>query len=48
VWRVAAGGSESRGAAHSVDAPGADALQVTDLPLDVGSFRVSPKETGYW
>jgi dipeptidyl aminopeptidase/acylaminoacyl peptidase len=25
------------------DAPGADALQVTNLPLDVGSFRVSPK-----
>jgi dipeptidyl aminopeptidase/acylaminoacyl peptidase len=23
--------------------PGADATQVTDLPLDVGSFRVSPK-----
>ncbi len=43
VWRVAAGGSESRGAARSVDAPGADALQVTNLPLDVGSFRVSPK-----
>ena len=31
VWRVAA----DRGAA--------DAAQVTDLPLDVGSFRVSPK-----
>src|SRR6202521_1705134 len=37
VWRVAAG----RGA--SADAPGTDALQVTNLPLDVGSFRVSPK-----
>jgi dipeptidyl aminopeptidase/acylaminoacyl peptidase len=24
-------------------APGADALQITNLPLDVGSFRVSPK-----
>src|SRR5258708_2763512 len=48
VWRVAAGGAESRGAARKVDAPGvnapgADALQVTNLPLDVGSFRVSPK-----
>ncbi len=43
VWRVAAGGSESRGTARSVDAPGADALPVTNLPLDVGSFRVSPK-----
>ena len=48
VWRVAAGGTESRGAGHKADAPGinapgADALQVTNLPLDVGSFRVSPK-----
>jgi len=43
VWRVAAGGPEPHGAARSVDAPGADALQVTNLPLDVGSFRVSPK-----
>ncbi len=34
VWRVAAQGG---------DAPGANALQVTDLPLDVGTFRVSPK-----
>jgi dipeptidyl aminopeptidase/acylaminoacyl peptidase len=30
-------------AAARADAPGADALQVTNLPLDVGSFRVSPK-----
>ncbi len=37
VWRVAGGG------APRADAPGADALQVTNLPLDVGSFRVSPK-----
>jgi dipeptidyl aminopeptidase/acylaminoacyl peptidase len=37
VWRVAAGG------ARGADAPGADAAQVTNLPLDVGSFRVSPK-----
>ena len=40
VWRVA-GGAARRNA--GVDAPGADALQVTNLPLDVGSFRVSPK-----
>ncbi|MGC1524197.1 MAG: S9 family peptidase [Steroidobacteraceae bacterium] len=32
VWRVSAGGG----------VPGADALQVTNLPLDVGTFRVSP------
>jgi dipeptidyl aminopeptidase/acylaminoacyl peptidase len=38
VWRVAAGGP-----ARHADAPGADAMQVTSLPLDVGSFRVSPK-----
>jgi dipeptidyl aminopeptidase/acylaminoacyl peptidase len=48
VWRVAAGGTEPLGPARNVgapgiDAPGADALQVTNLPLDVGSFRVSPK-----
>jgi dipeptidyl aminopeptidase/acylaminoacyl peptidase len=46
VWRVASGGRESRGAgadAPGIDAPGADALQVTTLPLDVGSFRISPK-----
>src|SRR5271167_3782391 len=42
VWRVAAGGTGSHGAARNLDAPGADALQVTNLPLDVGSFRVSP------
>ena len=35
-------------AASSDDAPGADALQITDLPLDVGSFRVSPKATASW
>ena len=33
VWRVSSGGG----------VPGADALQVTNLPLDVGTFRVSPK-----
>jgi dipeptidyl aminopeptidase/acylaminoacyl peptidase len=38
VWRVSTGGKAPRG-----EAPGADALQVTNLPLDVGSFRVSPK-----
>jgi dipeptidyl aminopeptidase/acylaminoacyl peptidase len=43
VWRVAAGGTEGRGQTRNMDAPGADALQITDLPLDVGSFRVSPK-----
>jgi dipeptidyl aminopeptidase/acylaminoacyl peptidase len=43
VWRVAAGGPAPRGTARNFDAPGADALQVTGLPLDVGSFRVSPK-----
>jgi dipeptidyl aminopeptidase/acylaminoacyl peptidase len=46
VWRVA-GGPARRDAwgapASGADAPGADALQVTNLPLDVGSFRVSPK-----
>jgi len=43
VWRVAAGATEARGQTRNMDAPGADALQITDLPLDVGSFRVSPK-----
>ncbi|MGB6308403.1 MAG: S9 family peptidase [Steroidobacteraceae bacterium] len=48
VWRVAAGDSGARGASARsdsalADAPGSDALQVTNLPLDVGSFRVSPK-----
>src|ERR1700723_383571 len=38
VWRISVGGEAPRG-----EAPGADALQVTNLPLDVGSFRVSPK-----
>jgi dipeptidyl aminopeptidase/acylaminoacyl peptidase len=43
VWRVAAGAAAARGAPRSVDAPGADALQVTNLPLDVGTFRISPR-----
>ncbi|MEA3198549.1 MAG: hypothetical protein QOF32_2601 [Gammaproteobacteria bacterium] len=47
VWRIAATSAEARGTARNGDAPagapGAEALQVTDLPLDVGSFRVSPK-----
>jgi dipeptidyl aminopeptidase/acylaminoacyl peptidase len=43
VWRVTAGGAAPRGQARNLDAPGADALQVTNLPLEVGSFRVSPK-----
>ena len=42
VWRVAAGGNERRGEIRNMDAPGADAVQITDLPLDVGSFRISP------
>jgi dipeptidyl aminopeptidase/acylaminoacyl peptidase len=50
VWRVA-GGPAPRAAtraasvmdAAAAQPPGADALQVTNLPLDVGSFRVSPK-----
>ncbi|HEV7613025.1 MAG TPA: S9 family peptidase [Steroidobacteraceae bacterium] len=40
VWRVA---NAPGVAAQGADAPGAGAQQVTDLPLDVGSFRVSPK-----
>jgi dipeptidyl aminopeptidase/acylaminoacyl peptidase len=47
VWRVTAGSASHRGEPRSesrgADAPGADALQVTSLPLDVGSFRISPK-----
>jgi dipeptidyl aminopeptidase/acylaminoacyl peptidase len=43
VWRVTAGGTAARGGARIPEPPGADALQVTNLPLDVGSFRVSPK-----
>src|ERR1700722_13825454 len=38
VWRVAAGGDPSR---HG-EVPRDDAVQVTHLPLDVGSFRVAP------
>ena len=38
VWRVAAGGDPSR---HG-EVPRDDAIQVTHLPLDVGSFRVAP------
>ncbi len=43
VWRVAAAGAAPRSQARDFDAPGSDALQVTNLPLDVGSFRISPK-----
>src|SRR3984957_15504122 len=43
VWRVTPPGTAARSQARNLDAPGADALQVTNLPLDVGSFRVSPK-----
>ena len=38
VWRVNSTGTGPRG-----DTPVADSTQVTNLPLDVGSFRVSPK-----
>ncbi len=38
VWRVSSNGTGPRG-----DTPVADSTQVTNLPLDVGSFRVSPK-----
>ncbi len=38
VWRQSPGG-EPPGSA----APGAAALQITNLPLDVGSYRVAPK-----
>jgi len=43
VWRVTPGPPGRRADALTAEAPGADALQVTNLPLDVGSFRVSPK-----
>jgi dipeptidyl aminopeptidase/acylaminoacyl peptidase len=43
VWRVPAGDGRHHAEPHRVDAPGADAIQVTNLPLDVGSFHVSPK-----
>ena len=38
VWRVNSNGTGPRG-----DTPVADSTQVTHLPLEVGSFRVSPK-----
>ncbi|MDP9085116.1 MAG: S9 family peptidase [Pseudomonadota bacterium] len=38
VWRVSAAAAQSRGEVSSTDA-----LQVTNLPLDVGTFRISPK-----
>ena len=40
---AALGARAARNWRASVDAPGADAIEVTNLPLDVGSFRVSPK-----
>ena len=45
VWRVAAGGAACRGAGVSPPAQmrPAPTQQVTNLPHDVGSFRVSPK-----
>jgi dipeptidyl aminopeptidase/acylaminoacyl peptidase len=38
VWRITSSGTGPRG-----DTPVADSTQVTNLPLEVGSFRVSPK-----
>ncbi|HTD72518.1 MAG TPA: S9 family peptidase [Steroidobacteraceae bacterium] len=38
VWRISSVGTGPRG-----DTPVPDSIQVTNLPLDVGSFRVSPK-----
>ena len=38
VWRITSSGTGQRG-----DTPVADSTQVTNLPLEVGSFRVSPK-----
>ncbi len=38
VWRISSVGTGPRG-----DVPVPDSTQVTNLPLDVGSFRVSPK-----
>jgi dipeptidyl aminopeptidase/acylaminoacyl peptidase len=37
VWRISSSGTGPRG-----NTPVADSTQVTNLPLDVGSFRVSP------
>jgi dipeptidyl aminopeptidase/acylaminoacyl peptidase len=39
VWRVSSSGTGPKG-----DTPVADATQVTRLPLDVGTFKVSPKD----
>ncbi|HEX3396750.1 MAG TPA: LpqB family beta-propeller domain-containing protein, partial [Steroidobacteraceae bacterium] len=38
VWRISSSGTGPRG-----DTPVPDSTQVTNLPLEVGSFRVSPK-----
>jgi dipeptidyl aminopeptidase/acylaminoacyl peptidase len=38
VWRISSVGTGARG-----DTPVPDSTQVTNLPLDVGSFRISPK-----
>src|SRR5450755_1784169 len=38
VWRISSSGTGPRG-----DTPVPDSTQVTDLPLEVGSFHVSPK-----
>jgi dipeptidyl aminopeptidase/acylaminoacyl peptidase len=39
VWRVSSNGSGPRG-----DTPVADSTQVTNLPLEVGSFHISPSD----
>jgi dipeptidyl aminopeptidase/acylaminoacyl peptidase len=39
VWRISSSGTGPRG-----DTPVAESTQVTNLPLDVGSFHVAPKE----
>jgi dipeptidyl aminopeptidase/acylaminoacyl peptidase len=43
IWRVVARSDASPGDSPRGEAPRDDAVQVTHLPLDVGSFRVSPK-----
>ena len=46
VWRVAVGDGRHHGEPRSVDAPGADAIQITNLPLDVGVSVFRPRATG--
>jgi len=42
VWRIGVRGEASPGDSSRGEAPREDAVQVTHLPLDVGSFRVAP------